>query len=61
MNAMLSAVGEDNEAGNYEDPAPMMMVVATEVNEEDEVFILTPQLVSYIAAALKAAGWKPEE
>ena len=55
MNAMLSAVGEDNEAGNYEDPAPMMMVVATEVNEEDEVFMLTPQLVSYIA------GWKPEE
>ena len=39
----------------------MMMVGTTEENIEDEEFTLTLQLVGYIARALKAAGWKPEE
>ena len=61
MNATLSAVGEDSKAGDYKDPTPMMMVGATEENKEDEALTLTPQLVGYIATALKAAGWKLEE
>ena len=61
VKAVLSAVGEDSEAGSYEDPAPVMTVGATEENEENQAFILTLQLVGYIAAALKAAGWKPKE
>ena len=39
MNAMLSAVGEDSKAGNYEDPASMMMVGTTEEKKKDEVYI----------------------
>ena len=61
MNAALLAVREDSEAGDYEDPAPVMMVGATEENKEDEAFILNLQLVGYITTALKAARWKPEE
>ena len=54
-------MGGESEAGDYVDPAPIMMVGTTEENEEVEAFILTPQLVGYIAAALKAVGWKLEE
>ena len=61
MNATLLAIGEDSEASEYEDPTPIMMVVTTEESKGDETFILTPQLMGYIAAALKATGWKPEE
>ena len=61
MNAVLLALGEDSEVGGYEGSAPMMMVGTSEKKEEDEVFILTLQLVGYIAAALNALGLKPEE
>ena len=43
MNAALLAVGEDSEASNYEDCAPVMAGTIEE-NEEDEVFILSLQL-----------------
>ena len=61
MNAALSAVKEDSEADDYEDPTPVMMAGTFKEKEEDGAFILTPQLVGYIEAALKAAGWKLEE
>ena len=39
----------------------MITVGANKENKEDKLLKLTPQLVGYIAAALKAAGWKLEE
>ena len=56
MNAEILAMGEDSEASDYDNPAPMMMVGTTKEKKEDEAFALTSQQVVYIAATMKAAG-----